>query len=133
MRETPYDPTITLFGRGTFLDLTRGVRLVPPRDREGPDMQALMECPPGEEPPSTTASLLHLRDTIQDAIEQLSEREQWVFNAHACERLSFREIGLQLHVGKTTAWDIYQRATESLRNILDEHPEIVDHLNKEHR
>jgi len=99
--------------------------------REGGELRALMECAPYEEPPSSTDDLLHLRDIIQDAIEMLTEREQWVFNAHACERLSFREIGQQLNVGKTTAFDIYHRATETLRNILDECPAIVTHINQE--
>jgi len=118
VKEWPYNP-----------NQPAGRALIAPPEAEDGELRALMECAPFGEPVVATTSLLHLRDIIQDAIELLTEREQWVFNAHACERLSFREIGQQLNVGKTTAFDIYHRATETLRNILDECPAIVTHIN----
>lgn len=106
-----------------------GTTVVASSPRNPSAMAALMECAPGHEPATSQDDLYPLREILQDAIELvLDEREQWVFNAHVVERLSVREIGRQLSLGKSQVHRIYVRCCQKLEDYLYDDPDIHNHL-----
>lgn len=95
--------------------------------REGGAYGALMAAPPFQEPETPQTQLLPLRDLIQDAIDELTPRERWVFDAKCSEQLSYAQVAKQLSIGKTTAYDIYARAVEKLRAALSQLAEFKEY------
>ena len=66
------------------------------------EMQALMESPPFTEPEVSRLERLELRDVICDALDDLDEQEQWIFDALFVRRLSLRELAAEIAMPKTT-------------------------------
>jgi RNA polymerase sigma factor (sigma-70 family) len=97
---------------------------VRPRD----ELEACMVARPFEEPQTSVAELLPLRDILQDAIDGLPEREAYVLNACIIERLSLREVGEQLSMGKSNVAKIRERALALLREALADTPLIAGYL-----
>ena len=89
---------------------------------------ALMECAPGQDPQTSQEELLHLRDRLQDAIEMLTDREQWVFNAVVVERKSLRSISRDLQWSKSEIARIRDRAIAQLRILLEDDPLVKEYL-----
>ena len=91
--------------------------------------EALMSTPAGYEPEISQLEILHLRDVINDAIEDtLTPLELWVFNAVVVERKSLRSLGAQIGRPKTTVARIRDNAIKKVRRSLKDHPAIIDYL-----
>lgn len=97
-------------------------------DRNKRPLAALMEAAPGHEPEPTADELLPLREAIQDALEDLDERERFVFDALYVERLSLRHLGRVLSLSKTQVARVRDEATAKLRERLQGHPLVQAHL-----
>jgi len=91
---------------------------------------ALMQCSPGDYPETARSELIGLRDIIEDAVITLDPREQYVFNAVACERLSLRLCGDRLGLSKSQVARIRDAATAKLREVLIEHDDIRRYLKR---
>ena len=88
-----------------------------------------MSTPAGYEPEISQLEILHLRDIINDAIEDtLTPLELWVFNAVVVERKSLRSLGSQIGRPKTTVARIRDNAIKKVRRSLKDHPAIIDYL-----
>lgn len=87
-----------------------------------------MQCAPGQEPDTPRDSLLPLRDILQDAIDKLDPREQWIFDALVTRRLSLRQCARELSLSKTHVHRELGAITEKLRGILLESEEIRSYL-----
>lgn len=92
-------------------------------------IEALMICPPGIDPETSRDELSHLRDIIQDAIDDvLDDRERWVFDALVTRKASSREVGRELSLSKSHVLNIRDRALMKLRTRLIESPEVREYL-----
>lgn len=73
--------------------------------------EALMQAVPGGEPDLSQGELLHLRDVIQDALDEvLNERERYIFDAISTERVSVRQVAKRLSLSKSQTHRLYQRS-----------------------
>lgn len=119
-REVPFDPTTRApHGREVACSAAET------------DTQALMETRPFEDPQPSRASLLPMRDLIQDAIENvLTEREAWIFDACVVERKSIRALSVELSLAKSHIDRIKHRAVAKLRDALQHEQIIVDYLSR---
>jgi len=91
--------------------------------------ESIMSAPPGVEPAVSQMELIHLRDIINDAIdEHLTPLETWVFNALIVERKSLRSLGRQINRPKTTIARIRDGAIKKLQEALRDNPDIIDYL-----
>mgnify|MGYP001365026924 CR=1 FL=1 len=90
--------------------------------------EALMVCPPGIDPDPSRDELLPLRDILQDEIENLTEREQWIFDALTSRRLSLRQCGRELGLSFSHIRRIRDNVYTKLRTALIEHEEIRSYL-----
>ncbi len=95
---------------------TRGRKVKLFADRPETPVDALLRCAPGQEPDPSVQELIHLRDIIQDAIDELSPRERWVFDAVTTGGASLRSLGIP----KTTVARIRDKAIDKLRVRLSE-------------
>lgn len=59
-------------------------------------------------------------DTLKDALEQISEREQYVFLAHVLEEASFEELAVALGLGYKGVAAIYYRAVNKIKRKMKE-------------
>lgn len=99
-----------------------------PRTPEN-EFDALMRCAPGQEPMTSKEELLPLREILADAIDTaLDDRERWVFNAIAIERMSVRELAKQLGETKSSTQRTWARARAKLQAHLSGNPYIEEHL-----
>lgn len=89
---------------------------------------ALMEAMPGQEIETSRDELLPLRDILQDAIEKLTPREQWIFDALTTRRLSIRQLGRELSLSKSQIHREGEAIKMKLRTILIEHEEVRGYL-----
>ena len=88
-------------------------------------IEALMQAVPGDDPEASQLELLHLRDVLEDALEEcLTPMELWVFNAVVVEGHSLRSLGRQISRPKTTIARIRDRALEKLQERLLRDPAI---------
>lgn len=91
--------------------------------------ESMMCSPPGVEPGISQIELIHLRDIINDVMEDtLTPMELWVFNALIIERQSLRELGRQINRPKTTIARIRDGAIKKLRETLQDNPAIMEYL-----
>lgn len=82
--------------------------------------QALMECAPGDEPELSKQELEPLRAILNDAIDRLSPRDQWIFTALVYRRMSVRALGRELALSKTHIARERDRIMSELRvQLLD--------------
>lgn len=91
-------------------------------------IEALMQCPPGIDPDPSRDELLPLRDILQDAIERLTPREQWIFDALTTRRLSLRQCARELALSKTHVQREREAIFLKLRTMLIEHAEVRSYL-----
>jgi RNA polymerase sigma factor (sigma-70 family) len=98
--------------------------------RRAPDteLQALMEAVPGETTEDSRASRYDLLYAILDALDSLSEREQYIFAAHTYERLSIRKIAVQLGCSKSAMHRELVGIRNRLQALLDISPTVRLHL-----
>lgn len=98
------------------------------------EYQALMECAPFQQPDTHVGELLHLRDTLSDAIDQLTPLEREVFNMSCIERVGCRRIGNRLesiglpNYSKSGVMVVRDRAIAKLQALLKDNPEIIEYL-----
>jgi len=90
--------------------------------------EALMLCAPGQDPDVSRDELLPLRDILQDAIDGLTPREQWIFDALHTRKLSLRQLGRELNLSFGHVRRLRDEINEKLRVVLIEHEEVRRHL-----
>ena len=107
--------------------------------------QALMEAAAFDEPETSVAEYLELREVLADAIEALSERDQWIFNAVFVEpgervtnpegfspsdtgHKSLRQVARELGLSKTQIARERDRIIKELQHELMDHPVIRQFL-----
>ena len=100
--------------------------------RPSTDMQALMEARPNCEPEVSRMQRLELRDVICDALDDLDEQEQWIFDALFVRRLSLRELAAEIAMPKTTVARWRDRLLQRLRDKLETDPRIIEYLVEGH-
>ena len=93
-------------------------------------LEALMQCSPGQEPLPSRDEMLPLRDILADAIESLEPREQWIFDAIFCRKLSLRQLSQELQLSKTHLARDRDQIKEKLQRMLLEHPTIREYLSE---
>jgi DNA-directed RNA polymerase specialized sigma24 family protein len=91
--------------------------------------EALMGCAPGDEPELSVAELAELREVLEDAIDQLTEKERWAFHEQIVSKTSLEKMG----VPKTTAARWRDNAIQKLRLALADHPAVVAYLTRHDR
>lgn len=89
---------------------------------------ALMRSAPGVEPEESVAEQDELREILADAIEALTEDEQWIFLMLSTARLSLRFVGSVLGVPKTTLARRRDRIIQKLQAALLESPVIHERI-----
>ena len=109
-------------------DLQRSADIQVATGRVTTALEALMQCAPGDEPVAAQDDLYPLREVIEDAIEMLSEREQYIFNAVVVERLSYRALAARLSLSKSQVHRIQLSNVNRLRTILAENVLVRQHL-----
>lgn len=92
------------------------------------EFQALMECAPFEEPDVSRDERLELRDVIVDALDNLTDQEQWIFDSLFVRRLSLRQLATEINMPKTTVARWRDRLLQRLREKLVNEPQIVNYL-----
>jgi RNA polymerase sigma factor (sigma-70 family) len=100
--------------------------------RPSTPMQALMEARPNCEPEVSRMERLGLRDVIVDALDDLDEQEQWIFDALFVRRLSRRELAAEIAMPKTTVARWRDRLLQRLRDKLETDPRITEYLVEGH-
>lgn len=92
------------------------------------EFQAVMECEPFQEPDVSQEERLELRDLIVDALDDLDEQEQWIFDSLFVRRLSLRELAAEINMPKTTVARWRDRLLQRLREKLVNEPKIIGYL-----
>jgi len=92
-------------------------------------LEALMRAAPHEPIDASGEELLPLREIICDAIDELSEEEQYLFNMLYSERLSVREIGYRLALSKSNVTRQRDKLNVKMQHLLQRHPTIRRYLN----
>lgn len=87
-------------------------------------LQALMETPPGGTQATSREELYPVREALADALDLLTERERYIFDAHEIERISYRAIADRLSMGKSQVCDICNDARAKLAAALQDNPVI---------
>lgn len=103
----------------------KGIR---PHDSVNTETEALMRAKPFEEPKTSIEEMNALGNVLAWAVDQLSEEDQDIWNAHAIEGVGMREIGKRLGVSH---YPVSQRIPEirmQLQALLLDHPEVLEHL-----
>lgn len=80
--------------------------------------QALMECAPGDQPEMSKQELEPLRAILNDAVDTLSPRDQWIFSALVYRKMSVRALGRELALSKTHIARERDRIMGQLRELL---------------
>lgn len=115
-RELAYDPLIE-----------------PPRvirRRPRTDMQALMEAAPHEPIENSIEALLPMRARLNEAFDELGERDRWIINSILIERKSIRATAADLSLAKSHVDRLYKAALNRLRTMLEDDPIIVEYLSE---
>jgi AcrR family transcriptional regulator len=79
------------------------------------DYEALMQAIPFEEPQQTSESLMVLRETVAQYVDDLDPRSLWIVNACISEGKSLQAIADELGMTKTHVWRLRNQAFETLR------------------
>lgn len=106
------------------------VQLAHSETRPRDEYEALMVCAPGDEPETPVSTLLPLRDILADAIERLTPRERWVFDAVTARKQSLRQIADDLAMSKTQIGRIRDDALGKLQFLLEDNPLIKEYLSE---
>ena len=89
---------------------------------------AVLRSAPGVEPEESIAEQDELREILADALEDLTEEEQWIFLMLTTVRLSLRFVGRVLGVPKTTLARRRDRIIQKLQAALLESPVIHERI-----
>ena len=125
-KESPYDPLLP-DGSGRRRHTSAFHRAFSP-------IEALMSCPPSEDPEESVLEQISLRDAVADALDNLEEDDRWIFDMLIVVRLSLRFVGRVVGIPKTTLARRRDRIVADLRERLLENPVVRerfrDHYNQ---
>lgn len=96
--------------------------------RADTEMVALMEAAPHVSPEVARETRLELRDVIVDALDDLDEQEQWIFDSLFVRGMSLRQLSREINMPKTTITRWRDRLLQRLREKLESNPNILDYL-----
>ena len=119
-KESPYDPLLP-DGSGRRRHTSAFHRAFSP-------IEALMSCPPSEDPEESVLEQIALREALADALDNLEEDDRWIFDMLIVVRLSLRFVGLVIGMPKTTVARRRDRIIADLRQRLLDHPVIKERL-----
>ena len=80
--------------------------------------EALMSCPPAEDPEESVLEQLALREALADALASLEEDDRWIFDMLIVVRLSLRFVGRVVGIPKTTLARRRDRIVNNIRQQL---------------
>ena len=89
---------------------------------------ALMRTAPGVEPEESIEEQNELREILADALDSLTEEEQWIYLMLTTVRLSLRFVGLVLGVPKTTLARRRDRIIRKLQAALEDSPLVQERV-----
>tara|TARA_R110002051_G_scaffold36742_1_gene79613 strand:- start:573 stop:947 length:375 start_codon:yes stop_codon:yes gene_type:complete len=89
---------------------------------------ALVRAAPFQEIEESIAEQDELREILADALDELTEEEQWIFLMLTTVRLSLRFVGRVLDVPKTTLARRRDRIIQKLQAALLESPVIHERI-----
>ena len=115
-KESPYDPLLP-DGSGRRRHTSAFHRAFSP-------IEALMSCPPSEDPEESVLEQIALREALADALDNLEEDDRWIFDMLIVVRLSLRFVGRVVGVPKTTLARRRDRIVADLREQLLENPVV---------
>ena len=115
-KESPYDPLLPN-GSGRRRHTSAFHRAFSP-------IEALMSCPPSEDPEESVLEQISLRDAVADALDNLEEDDRWIFDMLIVVRLSLRFVGRVVGVPKTTLARRRDRIVADLQEQLLENPVV---------
>ena len=125
-KESPYDPLLP-DGSGRRRHTSAFHRAFSP-------IEALMSCPPAEDPEESVLEQIALREALADALDNLEEDDRWIFDMLIVVRLSLRFVGRVVGVPKTTLARRRDRIGADLQEQLLENPVVRerfrDHYNQ---
>jgi DNA-directed RNA polymerase specialized sigma24 family protein len=84
-----------------------------------------MEAAPNDEPEVSLEDYSELRERLADAIDSLTEEEQFFFNAVVVERLSYRQVETAYGHSKTRTHVFVRDVKEKLRVMLEDDPIVA--------
>jgi len=115
-KESPYDPLLP-DGSGRRRHTSAFHRAFSP-------IEALMSCPPAEDPEESVLEQIALREALADALDNLEEDDRWIFDMLIVVRLSLRFVGRVVGVPKTTLARRRDRIVADLQEQLLENPVV---------
>ena len=125
-KESPYDPLLPN-GSGRRRHTSAFHRAFSP-------IEALMSCPPAEDPEESVLEQISLRDAVADALDNLEEDDRWIFDMLIVVRLSLRFVGRVVGLPKTTLARRRDTIVAGLQEQLLENPVVRerfrDHYNQ---
>lgn len=92
------------------------------------EYDALLRAAPGDEPEESEAEVQAVREAVADCLDLISDQHRFILEAIHSERLSMRELGHRLGVGKSQAQRLVQQAQYALQEILQLHPIIRERI-----
>jgi len=115
-KESPYNPLLP-DGSGRRRHTSAFHRAFSP-------IEALMSCPPAEDPEESVLEQIALREALADALDNLEEDDRWIFDMLIVVRLSLRFVGRVVGVPKTTLARRRDRIVADLQRQLSTHPVV---------
>lgn len=95
------------------------------RNQPASSIEALMRCAPHEEPQTSLAERLTVRDLVAETFDSvLTPEETWVLNAMVVERMSLRYLARQIGATKTTVARIRDRGLAKLKHALQDNADV---------
>lgn len=104
------------------------------QSRASTDLELLMQEVPGSvaaAPPASLESTHRLKEALADAIEALSEEDEWIINCLLIEGLSLRVTGRVLGIPKTSLARRRDRIKRQLMLSLMDSPDVRRHLSRD--
>ena len=89
---------------------------------------AVLRAMPFDEPEESIAEQDELREVLADALDSLTEEEQWIFLMLTTVRLSLRFVGRVLDVPKTTLARRRDRIIRKLQAALEDSPLVQERV-----
>ena len=102
--------------------------------RASTDLELLMQEVPGSiaaAPQASLESTHRLKEALADAIEALSEEDEWIINCLLIEGLSLRVTGRVLGIPKTSLARRRDRIKRQLMLSLMDSPDVRRHLSRD--
>ena len=87
-------------------------------------IEALMSCPPAEDPEESVLEQIALREALADALDNLEEDDRWIFDMLIVVRLSLRFVGRVVGLPKTTLARRRDTIVAGLQEQLLENPVV---------